>query len=88
MGEASGLHAWELAERLAARNPSIRVRDDMVEAGVLHLDPCNLDAGEAALVSTAIRDEVEAALARGDGRRQTFGEFRAANLADALSFPG
>jgi L-seryl-tRNA(Ser) seleniumtransferase len=87
VGADAGLHAWELAERLAARNPSIRVRDDLVETGVFHLDPCNLDRDEAALVSAAIRDEAAKALARGDGRRQSFAEHRAAGLAAALRFP-
>jgi L-seryl-tRNA(Ser) seleniumtransferase len=87
VGANAGLHAWELAERLAARNPSIRVRDDLVETGVFHLDPCNLDADEAALVSAAIHDEVAKALARGDGRKQSFAEHRAAGLAAALRFP-
>lgn len=87
VGAASGLHAWELVDRLAARNPSIRVRDDLVETGIFYLDPCNLDATEAALVAAAMREEIEAALARRDGRRQSFADYRADDLAGALSFP-
>lgn len=87
VGEESGLHAWELAERLAARDPSIRVRDDLVEAGVIHLDPCNLDPEEAGLVSAAIRDVAASAREKGDGRRQDFAAWRASSLADALHFP-
>jgi len=87
VGAASGLHAWELADRLAARTPSIRVRDDLIETGIFYLDPCNLDGEEAALVAAAIRAEVEAARARGDGRRQAFSEHRAAGLAGSLAFP-
>jgi L-seryl-tRNA(Ser) seleniumtransferase len=86
-GEGAGLHAWELADRLARRNPSIRVRDDLIETGVFHLDPCNLDDGEARLVAAAIREEVAAALARGDGRRQSFAEHQAASFAASLHFP-
>jgi L-seryl-tRNA(Ser) seleniumtransferase len=87
VGEGAALFAWELADRLAARNPSIRVRDDLIETGGFHLDPCNLVAPEAALVPMAIRDEVAKALARGDGRRQSFAEHRAGSLAAALRFP-
>jgi L-seryl-tRNA(Ser) seleniumtransferase len=87
VGEGAGLFAWELTDRLAGRDPSIRVRDDLIEAGMFHLDPCNLDASEAALVSAAIREEIASALAEGDGRRQTFAEHRAASLAAALRFP-
>ncbi len=87
VGEAAGLFAWELADRLAARTPSIRVRDDLVETGIVHLDPCNLDAAEAELVATAIRAEIEAARAQGDGRRLSHAEYRTAGLAAALAWP-
>ncbi|MBB5752210.1 aminotransferase class V-fold PLP-dependent enzyme [Prosthecomicrobium pneumaticum] len=87
VGEAAGLFAWELADRLAARTPSIRVRADLVETGIVHLDPCNLDAAEAELVATAIRAEIEAARAQGDGRRLSHAEYRTAGLAAALAWP-
>lgn len=87
VGAGAGLHAWELADRLAARDPSIRVRDDLLAAGVIHLDPCNLDAREAALVSDAIGEEVAGALSRRDGLRENLAAHEAARLAAALRFP-
>lgn len=84
----AGLHAWELADRLAARTPSIRVRDDLADAGLLHLDPCTLDAAGAAEVAAAIRDEIVAARAAGDGLATTPDDWRAARLARALAWPG
>lgn len=83
----SGLYAWELADRLAARNPSVRVRDDLAETGVVHLDPCNLTAEEARQVADAIGGEVEAARAARDGRRLSFSQWRADGFASALSWP-
>lgn len=72
VGPESGLFAWELADRLAARKPSIRVRDDLCETGVLHLDPCNLDAAEARCVAAAIRAELDRARKAGDGRKMSW----------------
>jgi L-seryl-tRNA(Ser) seleniumtransferase len=68
----AGLFAWELADRLARRDPSIRVRDDLIEHGYFFLDPCNLSAGEEHLVTDAIADEIRAAQAKKDGRRESF----------------
>lgn len=88
VGDEAGLFAWELADRLAARRPSVRVRDDPIGAGLLYLDPCNLDAGEAAEVAAAIREEVGRALAAGDGRRAPWETWREAQLERALAWPG
>ena len=87
VGREAGLFAWELADRLAARNPSIRIRDDLADTGVLHLDPCNLTAEEALLVAGAIGETVALARTSGDGLRQSFTERRAAGLAGALAWP-
>jgi L-seryl-tRNA(Ser) seleniumtransferase len=83
----AGLSAWELADRLAAGNPSIRVRDDLAESGVVHLDPCNLTADEAVEVGRAIEATVRAARAGSDGLRQSFAERREAGLRGALAWP-
>lgn len=87
VGTEAGLFAWELADRLAVRTPSIRVRDDLIEGGLFHLDPCNLDAAEARDVAAAILEEIDAARARADGFRRTFAEHREAALAAALAWP-
>jgi D-glucosaminate-6-phosphate ammonia-lyase len=65
--ENAGLHAWETARRLMARDPAVAVRDDLAEHGVLHLDPCNVTAEEAEAVAAAIAEEFASARARGDG---------------------
>ncbi|GGH38176.1 L-seryl-tRNA(Ser) seleniumtransferase [Cribrihabitans marinus] len=66
---AAGLCAWELAERLMARNPAIAVRDDLAEHQVLYLDPCNLTYDEACVVAQAVGETIDAARASGDGCR-------------------
>lgn len=87
VGREAGLFAWELADRLAARNPSIRVRDDLVGTGAIHLDPCNLEAPEAAAVAAAIRDETGRSVAAGDGLRISWEAWRESRLRTALSWP-
>jgi L-seryl-tRNA(Ser) seleniumtransferase len=83
----SGLHAWELADRLAARDPSVRVRDDLVEYGYFFLDPCNVTEAEAREASDAIADEIAKARANGDGLRISLAERRGAAIASALRWP-
>jgi len=85
--DGSGLFAWELASRLAARSPAIAVRDDLVEHGEIYLDPCNLDADEAALVGAAIIEEIQRALRDGSGRRQRWAEVKRAREAAAFRWP-
>ncbi len=87
VGRDAGLFAWELASRLAGRSPSIRVRDDLADSGVVHLDPCNLTRDEAITVAVAIADVIEAARGAGDGFRESFAEHRANGLAGALAWP-
>jgi L-seryl-tRNA(Ser) seleniumtransferase len=87
VGRDAGLFAWELADRLAGRTPSIRVRDDLIEDGVFHLDPCNLTADEAQIVGAAIWDEIAAAQGQRPGFRQTFAERRSEGLQGALAWP-
>lgn len=72
----AGLFAWELAERLMARDPAIAVRDDLAEHQRIYLDPCNVTYDEAGLVAAAIREVIEAAQANGDGCRVTWSEVK------------
>lgn len=67
--ELAGLYAWELADRLAAADPAIYVRDDLIEHGYFFLDPCNLKPGEENIVSERIVRTVTAALSSKDGCR-------------------
>jgi L-seryl-tRNA(Ser) seleniumtransferase len=87
VGPEAGLFAWELAERLAARDPSVRVRDDLIEQGFFFLDPCNLAPGEEKLVSDAIVAEVKHAQENKDGRRETYSENQARSTARLLNWP-
>ncbi|MBZ9799475.1 aminotransferase class V-fold PLP-dependent enzyme [Mesorhizobium sp. ES1-4] len=43
--------AWDLADRLAAGDPPVIVRDHEVEHGYFFLDPCNLHPGEELVVA-------------------------------------
>jgi L-seryl-tRNA(Ser) seleniumtransferase len=83
----AGLFAWELADRLLERDPSIAVRDDLAEHGTIHLDPCNLKTGEAEIVAAAIGEEVARACRAGDGCRMTWSERRRQDTAGLLAWP-
>jgi len=85
-GEA-GLFAWELADRLSAGEPSIQVRDDLIEHGYFFLDPCNLIPGEEVVVGQRIVDEVTLARDRGDGRRYSLSERRRRDVESLLKWP-
>jgi D-glucosaminate-6-phosphate ammonia-lyase len=87
VGEEAGLFAWELADRLAGRDPSVRVRDDLIEQGYFFLDPCNLLSGEENIVVEAIVVEIEAAQARNDGRKEGYEEHRKREIARLLEWP-
>jgi L-seryl-tRNA(Ser) seleniumtransferase len=83
----AGLHAWELAGRLAARDPSVRVRDDLIEHGYFFLDPCNVTEAEAHEVSAAIMDEIAKAQSGADGFKVTFAERRRLAIDSVLRWP-
>jgi L-seryl-tRNA(Ser) seleniumtransferase len=85
-GEA-GLHAWELANRLADGDPAIYVRDDLIEHGYFFLDPCNLKPEEDKTIADAIRDILQSARRNGDGPGVSFAERRRRNLAARLRWP-
>ncbi|CAE6857822.1 D-glucosaminate-6-phosphate ammonia lyase [Paraburkholderia nemoris] len=53
--------AWDLADLLAAGNPSLVVRDHEVEHGFFLLDPCNLHDGQEQTVVELISAALEAA---------------------------
>ncbi len=85
--EKCGLFAWELADRLSGGEPSIQVRDDLIEHGYFFLDPCNLLPGEEVVVGQRIVDELTLARARGDGRRYSLSARRRRSLASLLRWP-
>lgn len=82
----AGLHAWELAARLAARCPAVIVRDDLVERGIVYLDPCNLDDADARQAANAIAEEASLARSRGDGCRIYWSEAKRGREATALAW--
>lgn len=87
VAKEAGLHAWELADRLAAGRPSIQVRDDLIEHGCFFLDPCNLTAEEATLVGRRIKEEVASAQRLGDGLVVGLSERRKGRVDAVFKWP-
>ena len=86
--EKARAHAWEVAARLAARNPRIVLRDDLVEHGELYLDPCNITDDEAETVATAITEEMQRFRDQGDGLRQSWSDVKRVREASILGWSG
>ena len=86
--QTAGFHAWQLAERLAARTPRIAVRDDLVERQEFYLDPCNLTDEEAAAVAVAIREEAERFRVEGDGCSKSWSDIKREREATILAWSG
>ena len=84
----AGAYAWEVAARLATRNPRIVVRDDLIERGELYLDPCNVTDEEAAAVADAIAEEMQRFRDEGDGLRRRWSDVKRAREAAILSWSG
>jgi L-seryl-tRNA(Ser) seleniumtransferase len=55
------ISGWDLADRLAAGDPPVIVRDHEVEHGCFYLDPCNLHPGEEHKVAARLTEELEKA---------------------------
>ncbi|NGO51822.1 aminotransferase class V-fold PLP-dependent enzyme [Allomesorhizobium camelthorni] len=55
------ISAWDIADRLAAGDPPVIVRDHEVEHGYFYLDPCNLHPGEEHKVAARLTEELEKA---------------------------
>jgi D-glucosaminate-6-phosphate ammonia-lyase len=53
--------AWDLADRLAAGDPPVIVRDHEVEHGFFYLDPCNLHPEEEFVVARRLGEELDRA---------------------------
>jgi L-seryl-tRNA(Ser) seleniumtransferase len=60
---AAHITAWDLADRLAAANPPVIVRDHEIEHGWFLMDPCNLHPGEETVVAARLVEELDRALA-------------------------
>jgi L-seryl-tRNA(Ser) seleniumtransferase len=79
--------AWDLADRLAAGQPPVMVRDDEVEQGYFFLDPCNLHEGEAAIVADRLAAELERARAEPQPVATPLAERRRRHEAAVLAWP-
>ena len=53
--------AWDIADRLAAGDPPVIVRDHEVEHGHFYLDPCNLHPDEEFTVAVRLEEELDRA---------------------------
>ncbi|EIM74835.1 L-seryl-tRNA(Sec) selenium transferase-related protein [Nitratireductor aquibiodomus RA22] len=79
--------AWDLADRLAAGDPPIIVRDHEAEHNYLFLDPCNLHPDEEAVVARRVAEELDHAAAAPAPLVSSFAE-RAMRLeAGLLNWP-
>jgi L-seryl-tRNA(Ser) seleniumtransferase len=79
--------AWELADRLAAGDPPIIVRDHEAEHNYFFLDPCNLHPGEAEIVAARILEELALARARRQTSAYSAAERKARRFARLLRWP-
>lgn len=59
--DRANITAWDLADRLAAGEPPVIVRDHEVEHGHFFLDPCNLHPDEEFIVARRLVEELESA---------------------------
>jgi L-seryl-tRNA(Ser) seleniumtransferase len=59
--QTANITAWDLADRLAAGDPPVIVRDHEVEHGTFFLDPCNLHPDEEFTVARRLAEELETA---------------------------
>ena len=85
--EKARITAWDLADRLAAGNPPVIVRDHEVEHGFFYLDPCNLHPGEAPIVAARVVEEVQAAQARGGSNFEPAAARKARRFQRMLAWP-
>ncbi|MBT3359328.1 MAG: aminotransferase class V-fold PLP-dependent enzyme [Rhodospirillales bacterium] len=83
----AALYAWELADRLSAGEPSVQVRDDLIEHGYFFLDPCNLEPGEELIVGRRIAEEVQSARTNGDGHLYSLSDRKRRGIKAALKWP-
>lgn len=81
------LTAWELADRLAAGNPPVIVRDHEVENNHFYLDPCNLHPGEADVVADRLVEELTRARERKQPATYSAAERRASRFQRLLQWP-
>ncbi|WP_224544534.1 aminotransferase class V-fold PLP-dependent enzyme [Mesorhizobium sp. CA16] len=79
--------AWDLADRLAAGDPPVIVRDHEVEHGYFFLDPCNLHPGEDLIVAKRLAVELDQARTSNLMAATSFEERLRAREAAILKWP-
>lgn len=84
---AAHITAWDLADRLAAGDRPVIVRDHEVEHGYFLMDPCNLHPGEAAIVAARLGEELDAALASNEIIATPVSARRARRAQSRLAWP-
>lgn len=85
--DAANITAWDLADRLAAGDPPVIVRDHEVEHGTFFLDPCNLHPDEEFTVAKRMTEELEAARKSNTPIATPFNERLLAREAAILKWP-
>jgi D-glucosaminate-6-phosphate ammonia-lyase len=79
--------AWDLADRLAAGEPPVIVRDHEVEHGYFYLDPCNLHPHEEEIVAARLAEELDRARGSNAVIATPFDERLLAREAAILKWP-
>jgi L-seryl-tRNA(Ser) seleniumtransferase len=85
--ETARITAWDLADMLAAGDPPVIVRDHEVEQGWFQLDPCNLHAGEEAVVADAVVAALDTARRRNEVSGRSAIARRTARFERLLQWP-
>lgn len=79
--------AWDLADRLAAGDPPVIVRDHEVELHYFFLDPCNLHPGEESIVADRFEEACAWARRQPNPVRSNLDERNRAREAALLRWP-
>jgi len=85
---AAHITAWDLADRLAAGDQPVIVRDHEIEHGWFLMDPCNLHPGEETIVAARLAEELDRALASNEIIATPVADRRARRARARLAWPG
>tara|TARA_A100001035_G_scaffold268776_1_gene254097 strand:- start:479 stop:946 length:468 start_codon:yes stop_codon:yes gene_type:complete len=79
-------NAWEISSRLKNLNPSIVVRDDLIENQEFFLDPCNINHDEIGLVSDSIIKVLNDFTNDPERKKETWSEVKSTREKNILSW--
>ncbi|MCR4266130.1 aminotransferase class V-fold PLP-dependent enzyme [Nitratireductor sp. ZSWI3] len=85
--QAARITAWDLADRMAAGEPPVVVRDHEAEHNYFFLDPCNLHPDEEAIVARRLTEELDQAAAAAEPVVSSFAERAMRQEAGLLNWP-